>query len=208
MRYRVTNGLINYFKGVYERVVYAGIDDAYEEYEERFMDDEVGTEVSKFPALIAIHRTSCTPYPSRITWSEFRNGRLEVRNMKVGTKNYIVGVEWDLEYDVTVLSSTQMHTDTLVDELLMYMAANSTMVYDSGVELGDGVPLNVACTVMYSPGGLGEIFEAEDSEESGTVYRTTFSVKVTAYSYKYENDKKLNARGDEVSVEITSSPTS
>lgn len=35
-----------------------------------------------------------------------------------------------------------------------------------------------------------------------------FSINVTAYSYKYENDKKLNARGDEVSVEITSSPTS
>ena len=191
MRYRVTNGLVEYFKAIYDRVVYAGIDDAYEEYEERFRDDVEGTEVSKFPALIALHRTSCTPYPSRLQWGELRNGRFEFRNIKTGMKNYVVGMEWDLEYDVTVLSSTQMHTDTLVDELLMYMAANSTMIYDSGVSLGGTESIHIASTVQYSPGGLGEIFEAEDSEESGTVYRTTFSIKVTAYSYKAEMDKKL-----------------
>jgi hypothetical protein len=208
VRYRVTNGLIEYFKAIYDKVVYAGIDDAYEEYEERFRDDVEGTEVSKFPALIALHRTSCTPYPSRLQWGELRNGRFEFRNIKTGMKNYVVGMEWDLEYDVTVLSSTQMHTDTLVDELLMYMAANSTMIYDSGVSLGGTESIQVASTVLYSPGGLGEIFEAEDSEESGTVYRTTFSIKVTAYSYKAEMDKKLNAVCSEVSLEITSSPTS
>jgi hypothetical protein len=35
-----------------------------------------------------------------------------------------------------------------------------------------------------------------------------FSIKVTAYSYKAEMDKKLNAVCSEVSLEITSSPTS
>jgi hypothetical protein len=207
MRYRVTNGLIDYLKSIYDKVVYASVDEAYEEYEDTCQLEGVD-EVSKYPALVSLHRTSCTPKSSSLTRSELRNGRYVAVNRQVGTENYVASIEWDIGYDVTVLSSKQINTDTLVDELVMYIAARGTFTYDTGCPspLDPSTTLLESVVVRLVPGGLGEIYENEDTTENGTIYRTTFQIELTARTYKFEVGKKLNSFGSGVTADFA--PTS
>lgn len=171
MRYRIDDGVVEYFKEMYDHVVYA--DDASHAYE--LYEKMIGT-VATSP-VVCIVRSSSEPKVSRMTRKEFLSGRWNRVNLVDSKFETISIVEADNIYEISVLSGSKYKTDTLVDELIMRILEVPTYQYYSGVtNPADGEQLKLEGYLTYEPEALGSMEEANDIENIGRVYKSAFSL--------------------------------
>lgn len=180
MRYRITDGVVKYFKNIFDNVVYVqNVDDAFMEFEKLKPNKP---EFKKAPAVIAISRTGSRIADNFMKPQEQFRGRLNRRN---GDKNDIVQtLDCSIMYDITVIAYDNLVMDTLVDELIFRILKVPTFRYDSGVtSVNDGVsPMINEAQLIYEGNELG-MLEETVSIEKGRVHRTTFSISVDGEIY-------------------------
>lgn len=186
MRYRLTDGLVNYFKAMFDNVVYVqDVDQGFSEFEK--LSVAKGPEFTKSPALVVISRTSSRIADSFAKPSEFKRGRLVQKPEASGdgyTIKYTTALDCELSFDITILAYDNYVMDTLVDEVIFRILERPTYQYQSGVaSTVDGTSEMInECNIRYEGSELGTLEETV-SVENGRVYRTTFPVTIEGEIY-------------------------
>lgn len=197
MRYRITDGVVKYFKNIFDNTVYIqNVEDAFKEFEKLKPKNPTST---KAPAIIAISRTGSRISDTFARPQELQRGRLNRRNE--ASLSIVQTLDCSLMYDITVIAYDNLVMDTLVDELIFRILKNPTFQYDSGVvSVNDGTsPMINEGELKYEGNDLG-IMEETLNVESGRVYRTTFSISVDGEIYMTSESSYL---AKEVPVSIT-----
>lgn len=184
MRYRITDGLVKYFKDVFDNTVYVyNVDEAFSEFEK--LKVKKGATFSKAPAIIAISRTSSVIKDTYGKPQEFQRGRLVQKgSIDVMQPMFVTALDCDSMYDITVIAYDNMVMDTLVDELIFKILSNPVFRYNSGVKSvvdATSEMINEA-SIRYEGNELGNLEESVTTENS-RVYRSTFPVSVEGEIY-------------------------
>lgn len=187
MRYKAKLGLVNHIKTMFENVVYVNnVDDAFARFEEMMAEPEVKEDSIK-STLVAINTTKMDPGVLKLSPYEKTRGRFQ--HQTSDTLKGIATLEYDMGFDITILTTDSYINDTLVEELLFRLSYQPDYEYGSGLvhpaSLEDEeFEFMLKGTIRMDNGLLGEFQEAVTTEDNGRIYRTTFSITVSAHSLK------------------------
>lgn len=191
MRYNITEGVINYFKSFVSNVIYvADVDEAFREFNKQSKDNP-----NKSPFLLAISRKNCDVTPRAVNELNRIRGRVQrlpnPKNGSINEINRLSAMEVIVYFDITVLAYDNYTMDTAIDELYWYITDNKTYRYYTGARRNDNnqEELIAEGNIILENSDFGEFSEVVNTEDTGRIYRTTFSFITEGRIYRAESTK-------------------
>lgn len=197
MRYKVTDGVIDYFKTLLDHVIYVyDVEEAFKKFEQ--MKEMLPTKMGEgkvYPVLCCISRKEfdvdiAGPKMGYVRGRYGFDDKVKNEFRTLGTMNFVA------RYDVTILGYNNFTVDTVVDELYIKLRepeGTNKYTYNSGAPNPEDPTkeLKVESHIILDHDGYGELSEAVDSDESGRIFRTTFSISTEGSIWYYKESKKV-----------------